>query len=103
MSSRLDKLLEFHENDTNDEFVRYGIALEYKSMQKFEEAVRWLEGLRQEVPHYLPTYFMLGETYLKLKKKEEAKQVLKDGITLAKQLHEMHTLGELRHVLHKID
>lgn len=103
MTSRLQKLLELYEKDTADAFVRYGIALEYSSLQHYDNAVEWFERLRSETPDYLPTYYMLGGLYAKLGRVDEARVVYEEGADIARRSNDMHTLSEIRAALDELD
>ncbi len=103
MSDRLGKLLEFYNQDKNDTFVRYGIALEYKATGDLDEAVKWLEGLRQNFTAYLPTYYQLGETYSNMGQYSKAQTVLEEGIRLARHDNDGHTLSELQALLDEVE
>lgn len=103
MTSRLQKLLEFHRADPSDAFTRYGIALEYSSAGQFDSAIEWFENLRSDSPDYLPTYYMLGSLYGRLGNPDKARTVLQEGIAVARRANDMHTLSELRAALDDID
>ena len=43
--SRLQKLLEFLENEPNDPFLKYALATEYLRLNETEKALTYYEGL----------------------------------------------------------
>lgn len=103
MSSRLQQLLDFHRKDPSDTFIRYGIALEYTSQQQYEEALSWFEALRTSFPDYLPTYYMLGDLYRRLNRLSEARTVYTEGVAVARQAKDMHTLSEINAALDELE
>ncbi len=52
---RLQQLFKFLEEDKNDPFTLYAIALEYQETQP-DEAMKYFEGLLQNHPDYTGTY-----------------------------------------------
>ncbi len=103
MMSRLQKLLELYEKDPSDAFIRYGIALEYSSLQQHDSAAEWFERLRSDTPDYLPTYYMLGGLYAKLGKPNMARTIYEEGISTAQRANDMHTLSEIRAAIDELD
>src|ERR1700754_334164 len=101
--TRLQKLLDFYQTDPSDPFVLYGIALEYSSLQQFDDALHWFERLRSEMPDYLPTYYMLGGLYAKLGRTEQAQTVYSEGVDLARRTNDMHTLSEIRAAMDELE
>lgn len=95
MSDRLEKLMDFHRKDPEDTFVRYGIALEYRSLGKMSEALQWLDGLRRDFPGYVATYYQLALTLNDLGKRREALEAITQGIRAAKNEGDGHTVSEL--------
>ena len=51
--SRLEKLKEMLEQDPADTFVRYGLAMEYRGEELYEEATRLFDGLIADTPPHL--------------------------------------------------
>ena len=103
MISRLQKLLDLYEKDPSDAFIRYGIALEYSSLQQYNDALDWFERLRSDVPDYLPTYYMLGGLYSRTGRPEQARVVYEEGIAVARRANDMHTLSEIRAAIDELD
>ena len=54
-SSRLEKLLEFLQNEPNDEFLQYALATEYLRLNDTEKALQDYENLVKNHPDYVGT------------------------------------------------
>jgi tetratricopeptide (TPR) repeat protein len=63
MSDRLDSLLKLLEQDPDDSFLWYGIALEHNSKGNYEEAKKYLTSLQKKDPDYVPAYMQLAHVY----------------------------------------
>jgi predicted Zn-dependent protease len=108
-----DKRLMFLEKITQegstDPMAWYGLAMEYKSRERFADARRTFEHLRVASPDYVPMYLLCAE--MLQKQSEEAKgddaeallanarDWLTSGIAAAKKAGNTHALGELQSAL----
>ena len=92
---RIHLLKEYIEQDPEDPFNRYALAMEY-----YEEApntaLQYLGELVSDQPDYLPTYYKLAHLYWELEMWNDADRVFKQGIKLAEQKSENKTLHELK-------
>lgn len=93
--TRLAQLLRFYEEDPDDAFNIYGLALEYlkSDVNKSEELFNLL---LHNFPNYLPAYYHAAKLKTALQKTEEALSIYKKGMELAVTLNERKALGELR-------
>jgi predicted Zn-dependent protease len=110
-----DKRLLFLEKMTQegskDPMAWYGLALEYRSRDRLDEALATFVQLRADHPNYVPMYLLCGEM---LKKRAEdnpsdkaslaaAKSWLEAGIEEAKKAGNSHAVGELQSALDNLD
>ncbi len=95
-STRLNKLLEFLDNDPNDSFILYALATEYNSLNDIEKAFSYYLKLINEHPNYVGTYYHLGKLYEKEGNKEKAIDIYQNGINIARLKRDMHALSELQ-------
>jgi len=95
MSQRLVALLEAVESLPHDPFPRYGLALEYKSLGRREEAVDTLSKLIQGHPDYVPAYLQAGMVLADLGRADEAREVLTRGVEAAGRKGDGHAKSEL--------
>ncbi|NCD72209.1 tetratricopeptide repeat protein [Mucilaginibacter agri] len=93
--SRLEKLLEFIENEPNDEFLQYALATEYLRLDDKDKALNYYEGLVTNHPGYVGTYYHLGKLYEVLNRKEDAITTYQKGMEAARAARNNHALSEL--------
>jgi tetratricopeptide (TPR) repeat protein len=97
-SSRLEKLLEFLQNEPNDEFLQYALATEYLRLNDTEKALQYYECLLKNHPDYVGTYYHLGKLYEALNRKGEAISTYEKGMETAKRKRDNHAFSELQAV-----
>ena len=102
-SKRLMYLESIVANGTADAFAMYGLALEYKSLGESEKALVAFKALREKHPDYVAMYLMCGQLLEGMGNKEDAREWLTSGITLAKAKRESHALSELETALAALD
>ncbi len=96
---RITKLMAELEQDPNDSFSRYTLALELAAIDKDSEALALLENLIQRDNLYVPAYQQLGYLYQKLGRNEEAVSSFTRGIKIAKQQGDHHAQSEMQDAL----
>lgn len=96
---RLNQLLQFYEEDSDDPFTRFALAQEYLSRGQVDEALDFFEGLIDTDPDYVGTYYHLGKLYERLDRTEEAIATYEDGIEVARDQGEQKSLSELQDAL----
>lgn len=92
---RINQLLEWLENEPDDTFNLYALAMEYKEEMP-EKAVEYLEKVRQVEPTYTAIYYHLAALYSGLKNKEKAEETYKIGIQICREQKAQHALAELQ-------
>jgi tetratricopeptide (TPR) repeat protein len=97
--TRKQQIEELLQDDPNDPFLRYGLAMEYVSAGDDEEAVRCFRELFAVVPDYVPAYLQAGQALTRLDRVEEARDVFRRGITAARQKNDLHAQGEMQEML----
>ena len=103
MSERLKTLFELYKKDPNDSFVAYGIALEYISIDNYDEAEKYLTKIITKDPDYLAAYMQLAQVKENLNKIEEAKDTYRKGIEIAKKNSELRTASEMEEFLNELE
>jgi tetratricopeptide (TPR) repeat protein len=99
MGKRLDFLLKLTSSGSDDPFVWYGLAMEYRSLSRFEEAIVTFEALRVRAPDYVPAYLMCGQVLESLGRVDQAREWLSAGIEVAGAKRDEHAASELRAAL----
>lgn len=98
-----DKRLAYLEKVTRegstDPFAWYGLALEYKSRARFDEALQTFSALRNMAPEYVPMFLMCGQMLAELGRSEEARAWFEAGVAAAKAKGDAHALSELEGAL----
>ncbi|HEV7347274.1 tetratricopeptide repeat protein [Telluribacter sp.] len=90
----LKKLLVFYEEDPQDPFNIYALALEYQKTDLFRTETLFRK-LLAEHPGYLPTYYHAAQLLADAGKADEARATYEKGIDLARQQANQKTLLEL--------
>jgi tetratricopeptide (TPR) repeat protein len=101
--SRLESLKQLLVEDPNDSFTRYALALEYNSLGEPETAVSFLKEVIDRDATYLPAYHQLGQICARLNRTEEAKQIYRKGIELAKATGDAHAREEMTEELEELE
>ena len=97
--NRIEILKGFLNENANDSFSRYALALEYVKLGQNDEALREFETVRTNDPQYVATYYQLGQLYQKLGKTHDAEKTFRTGITVAAKAGDEHTRSELEAAL----
>lgn len=93
--SRIQMLQSFADDEPQNPFNWYGLALEYLENDP-EKAAKYFEKLLLEFPDYLPTYFPAAHLFGQLGFLEKAEEAFESGIKLAQSQNNTKALGELK-------
>jgi hypothetical protein len=96
--TRLEQLQQFVNDDPNDPFNLYALALEFTKSDA-NKAEGMFKKLLSEHKDYLPTYYQAANLFESNGKHDLAIATLHNGIALARSLNEMKTLRELQSML----
>jgi tetratricopeptide (TPR) repeat protein len=91
----LDQLLSLLKEEPDDQFLRYGLAMEYAKQSKFDDSLKTFRDLITLNPDYVAAYFMAGRTCEQAGEPEDAKAFYKGGIDAAKRTGDSHAAGEI--------
>jgi predicted Zn-dependent protease len=100
--SRRDKLQQFAEQNPNDSFSHYALAIEFLKEDDFVSADRHFRHIIQTAPDYVPVYLMYAQMLVKQHRIVEAKTVLTAGIESASRAQNAHAGSELQGLLAEI-
>jgi tetratricopeptide (TPR) repeat protein len=93
--ARLDQLLLYYNEDPNDPFNIYALALEYQKSD-LHKACEYFERLLNNHEDYIPTYYHAAKVYQDLNEKAKAIAVYEKGIAHAKKQLNMKAARELQ-------
>ena len=99
--SRLEQLNAFLEEDPNDPFNIYALALEY-TKSNTDSALHYFHRLLERFPDYISTYYHLGKLYQGLDRFEEAEKTFTKGIQFASILNKTKDASELKNALQQL-
>lgn len=93
--TRIEQLLKFLEEEPNDVFSLYALALEYKKNNPIE-ALKLFRQLLTNHPGYLPTYYQAALMMEESGNINEALTLYEQGIELARKQNDTGALKELQ-------
>ena len=98
-SNRLDTLKNMVAQDPASAFARYGLAMEYVNLGRFDEAMDEFHSLLGSNPDYAAGYFHAGRTLERIGKIDEARTMYEKGIEVTTRTGDAHTRSELQAAL----
>lgn len=93
--SRIEKIREMLDDNPQDTFLRYALAMELKSAEDHDACLEIFNALMKDEPPYVPAFFMAGQTLAAVDRIDEAQATLTEGIAHAQQQGELHAAGEM--------
>jgi predicted Zn-dependent protease len=100
--SRMEMLAAFLEQNPNDAFARYGLAMEYSKAGLTDKALAEFNNLLKLHPDYTNGYFMAAQTLERINRRAEARTMLANGIDAAKRTGNKHALSEMSGMLEEL-
>jgi tetratricopeptide (TPR) repeat protein len=97
--ARLESLKLLVEQNPNDSFLRYGLAMEYRNSGDLERAVGEFRALLAANPDYAPAYYQGGQTLERLRRAEEARAMYREGIEVTTRKGDQHARSEMQAAL----
>lgn len=93
-NQRIQQLLAFVQEEPDDPFNVYALAMEYLTAQP-GQALHYFEQLLDRHPDYLPTYYHAAALYADLDDRPKADILYQRGIELARSAGNQKTVDEL--------
>lgn len=100
--SRREVLEEFVAKKPDDTFSRYGLALECMNSGDTAAAEQHFRALLERNASYIPGYQMYGQLLVRESRKEEAREVLTNGIAAATKAGNQHARSEMETLLNDL-
>lgn len=99
---KIATLSDILDQNPNDAFARYALAMAFVSDGRSEDALREFSVTLEHNPDYVPAYQMSAQTLLKLGRFEEARVRLTDGLVVADRAHNTHAASEMQAMLDEL-
>src|SRR3954465_11130491 len=97
--AKINKRLAFLEKTTAegtaDPLAWYGLAMEYRKLERWDEALQTFTTLRTRNPDYIAMYLMCGQMLEGIGRKEEAREWLESGAERPRAKGDSHALREI--------
>jgi len=96
---QLEQLLEV---DPTDVFLLYAVAMACASEGDTDQAILKLAELVQEHPDYVPAWFQRGQLLAGVNRNAEAREVILEGVGVARRVGDAHAEGEMTEFLESL-
>jgi hypothetical protein len=97
--SRREKIEAMLADDPGDTFLRYSLAMELDKKGDHDSSLSQFAGLTRDNPPYVPAFFMAGQQFVRLGRIDEARTILRAGISAARIQNDLHAAGEMSEFL----
>lgn len=94
---------EILEQNPDDAFARYGLAMEYRQHGQTTLAMAQFDELERRHPDYTAGYHMAAQILMAENKIEPARQRLEAGIAAARRTGKQHAAAEMEAMLDELD
>jgi len=98
-ANRLDTIKRMLEQNPQDSFLRYGLAMEHRNAGDLEAAAAEFRNLIAANPDYVAAYFHGGQTLERMARLDEARALYQSGIEASRRTGDAHARGELEAAL----
>lgn len=96
---RLDKIRQHLAAEPNDVLLNYTLAMELAKLGMIPEGREAFARVRQLDANYVPAWFQEGQMLAGAGQTEVAREILQQGITVARRVRDDHALGEMTEFL----
>ena len=100
--SRRQQLEAMLEEDPNDSFLHYALALELAKSADRPAGLKRLEEMNERFPDHVPAYFRRGQLLAEDGDVDSARIVLRQGIATAHRLGDSHAAAEMQELLNAL-
>jgi tetratricopeptide (TPR) repeat protein len=101
-NNRLEKLQEMLAESPKDIFLNYALAIEYKGLSQFDNALKQLNAVFLLDENHIPNLYQLGVYWMEKSENEKALLYLEKGLQIAKQKKELKTANEFQALIDEI-
>ncbi|HUZ04672.1 MAG TPA: tetratricopeptide repeat protein [Acidobacteriaceae bacterium] len=103
MIDKVAALSQILEQNPDDAFARYGLAMEYASQGDTTAALQQFDFLLARHSDYTAGYFMAAQELVRVGRAAEAKERLLQGIASAQRTGNQHALAEMQAMLEELE
>jgi Flp pilus assembly protein TadD len=97
--SRLAKIQQMLQADPNDVFLNFSLAMEYAKDNRLDEAVAQFERVNHLDPNHVAAYTQRASALVSLKRTEDARRALEQGIAAAQRTGDTHAADKMTQTL----
>jgi predicted Zn-dependent protease len=97
--SRRQRLLQMLQENPQDTFLLYAMAMEERAAGDEHTALTQLDRVLAVDSQYVAAYFQKGQILAGLARPVEARQVLQEGISVAGRVGDSHAAAEMSELL----
>lgn len=97
--TRREKIEVMLADDPGDTFLRYSLAMELDKEGAHDASLAKFAELTRDLPPYVPAFFMAAQQLVRLGRNEEAKPLLRNGISAATKQNDDHAAREMSEFL----
>ena len=97
--SRREKIEALLQDEPDDPFLRYGLAVEFDNEGQTDEALAIFRGLMTGQPPHVASFFRGAQLLVRLDEIDQARATLREGIEIARQQGDTHAAGEMGELL----
>jgi predicted Zn-dependent protease len=98
-SKRLAFLQKTTADGSTDPLAWYGLAMEYRKLERWDEALQTFTTLRSMMPDYVAMYLMCGQMLEGIGRTDDARAWLEAGLAVAKNKGDGHAVSEIEAAL----
>jgi hypothetical protein len=102
-TKRLGILEQMTQAGSRDPFVWYGLAMEYRSLSRNDEAFATFRRLKEIDASYVPMYLMCSQLLADMDKLELARAWIAEGIAIAAGKGDAHAAAELEDAARRLE
>ena len=88
---------------SEDPLAWYGLAMEYRKLARWDEALQTFTTLRTRKPDYIAMYLMCGQMLAEASRKDEAREWLEIGLKTARAKGDTHAASEIESAISTLD
>ena len=102
MTDRIDAIRKLLENDPDDVFLHYSLAMECVAAERSDEALAAFEACRELDPNYVPAYVEAGKCARAAGQIDAARGLFQEGLKLAQAAADGHVADYLTQQLESL-